>query len=488
MELRPGPAHDLPGKLGRFGAPFHFDVLSGGRATHASWVSGARPHGPPGSTRALSRPGRRASDPGATVCPEAEPDSNPSMVMDRRDFVRTTAAGVAVAATPSALAGAPAVHIPRSRPLCVSDVSSIRWKNGGPESAIERAYRGITEGEDVLDALVAGVNIPELDPDEQGIGYGGLPNADGVVQLDSCLMHGPRRWAGGVAGIEGVRTPSIVAKAVAELTDHHLIVGKGAQEFARSLGFEIEDDLNTPRSRALWLEWRRRVDPSHWLDPEERIQGLSRAGEITDPDLIRRRRGGGGAPFADPEHLERLQAFHDASLAAGLSMVDDGLIDPESFWGTTSLEAVNADGDICGVTTTSGLSWKIPGRAGDSPILGAGQYVDNAVGAAGSTGRGEANLYNCASFLIVEFMRQGMSPKDAGMAGLQRIRENTVEPRLLNERGLPNFDVRFFVLNKAGEYAGVAMYGTGESTFAVCDENGAREEALEGLLEGSPRG
>jgi len=365
-------------------------------------------------------------------------------------------------------------------------VSSIRHRNGGPESAIERAFRGITAGEDVLDAIVAGVNIPELDPAERGIGYGGLPNADGVVQLDSCLMHGPRKWAGGVAGIEGVRTPSLVAKAVAELTDHHLIVGEGAREFARALGFEIEDDLNTDASRALWLEWRRRVDPGHWLDPEERISGQSRVGEDTDPDTIRRR-GPGGVRQRDPEHEVRLRNFHEAGLAAGLSMVDDGLIDPDSFWGTTSLEAVSADGDICGVTTTSGLSWKIPGRAGDSPILGAGQYVANEVGAAGSTGRGEANLYNCASFLVVEFMRQGMSPKDAGMGALARIRANTVEPRLLNERGLPNFDVRFFVLNKAGDYAGVALYGSGESMFAVCDENGAREEPLEGLLEGSPR-
>ena len=225
---------------------------------------------------------------------------------------------------------------------------------------------------------MAGVNSPELDPEERGIGYGGLPNADGVVQLDSCLMHGPRRWAGGVAGLEGVKTPSLVAKAVAELTDHHLIVGEGAREFARSLGFEIHDDLNTEASRALWLEWRRRVDPSHWLDPEERLRGIGRPGEDTDPAV-------------------RLRRFHDASLAAGLSMVDDGLIDADSFWGTTSLEAVSPEGDICGVTTTSGLSWKIPGRAGDSPILGAGQYVDNDVGAAGSTGRGEANLYTCAA-------------------------------------------------------------------------------------------
>ena len=421
--------------------------------------------------------------------------------MDRRSFVRTTAAVVAAAATPGVVAAAdrpsvanasaPAVHLRATRPVCVADVSSIRYRNGGPESAIERAFRGITEGEDVLDAIVAGVNIPELDPEERGIGLGGLPNADGVVQLDSCLMHGPRKWAGGVAGIEGIPTPSLIAKAVAELTDHHLIVGRGATEFARDLGFEVMDDLNTTASRELWLEWKRRIDPGHWLDPQERLDGMSRTGDETDPDVIGRRRPRSGEPMAwrrDPDRAERLPTFHAAALAAGLSMVDDGLIDPDSFWGTTSLEAVTPDGDIAGVTTTSGLSWKIPGRAGDSPILGAGQYVANEVGAAGSTGRGEANLFNCASFLIVENMRNGMSPKDAGMAALTRIKDNTIESRLLNERGLPNFDVRFFVLNKEGEYAGVALYGASESMFAVCDENGAREEPLEGLLEGSPRG
>jgi N4-(beta-N-acetylglucosaminyl)-L-asparaginase len=353
------------------------------------------------------------------------------------------------------------------RPVVISDLSGIRFKNGGPESAIERAFRGITEGEDVLDALIGGVNIPESDPAEMGIGYGGLPNADGVVQLDSCCMHGPRKWAGGVAALEGIRTPSLVAQAVAELTDHHLLVGHGAQAFARALGFEIEDDLNTDESRALWLEWRRRADPGHWLDPEERLQDQGLQGEDTDPEGIRE--------------------FADAALEAGLSMVDDGLIPAHSFWGTVNCDGIGPDGDICGVTTTSGLSWKIPGRTGDSPILGAGLYVDNEVGAAGSTGRGEANLYNLSSFLIVEFMRQGMSPKDAGMAALRRIQSNTVEPRLLNSRGLPNFDVRFFILNKQGEYAGVAMYGSSETHYAVCTENGAEELPFERVLEGSPR-
>ena len=350
--------------------------------------------------------------------------------------------------------------------MVISDVSGFRFRNGGPENALERAYRGIVEGEDVLDALIAGVNIPELDPEETGIGYGGLPNGLGVVQLDSCCMHGPRRQAGGVAALEGIRTPSRVAQAVMMYTDHHLLVGEGAQAFARNMGFEVEDDLNTETSRRLWLEWRRRVDPGHWLDPEERLQG-GKLGEETDPDLIRRREQRG--------------------LEAGLSMVDDGLIPEHSFWGTINCNGISPDGEVCGVTTTSGLAWKIPGRAGDSPILGAGLYVDNDVGACGSTGRGEANLYNLSSFLVVENMRRGMSPLDAGMAALERIRDNTVEARLLNSRGLPAFDVRFFVLNKAGDFAGVAMYGTGESEFAICTENGAETLPLEGLLEGPPR-
>ncbi|MGD2120349.1 MAG: N(4)-(beta-N-acetylglucosaminyl)-L-asparaginase [Gemmatimonadota bacterium] len=370
--------------------------------------------------------------------------------LTRREFVAMSATAGVVLAAPGPRLGAPAVH--RSRrvaPLVVSDISGFRYRNGGPENSVERAFRGIIEGEDVLDALVAGVNIPELDPEESGIGYGGLPNADGVVQLDSCCMHGPKKQAGGVASLEGVRTPSLVAKAVMENTDHHLLVGEGAQTFARQLGFQVEDDLNTPRSRERWLEWKRRIDPQHFLDP-----------------------------------VKRNRIGYDV----GRQMVREGLLDADSFWGTTNCNGINAQGEICGVTTTSGLAWKIPGRVGDSPILGAGLYVDGDVGAAGSTGRGEANLYNLTSFLIVEFMRQGKHPMDAGMEALERIRSNTVEHRLLNERGEPAFDVRFFILNKKGEHAGVAMYGARESQYALCTENGSEARPLEGLLEGAPDG
>ncbi len=372
--------------------------------------------------------------------------------LNRREFVRAGALAGLAGAAPSLLRAestvAPDVLVRRTvRPVVIADYTGWESRNGGPQNAVERAFEGIVRGEDVLDALIAGVNIPENDPAETGVGFGGLPNADGVVQLDSCCMHGPRKRAGGVAGIEGVRTPSLVARAVMDMTDHHLLVGAGAQAFARQLGFTIEEDLNTETSRRLWLEWKRRVDPDRWLDPSKR----------------------GGA-----------------SLDAGLSMVRDGLIPEHSFYGTINCDGIGPNGDICGVTTTSGLAWKVPGRAGDSPILGAGLYVDNDVGAAGSTGRGEANLYNLSSFLIVESLRQGMAPKDAGMVALRRIKANTVEKRLLNDRGEPSFNIRFFVLDKQGRYAGVSMYAAGEAKYAVCTENGSEARDLEPLLQGSP--
>jgi N4-(beta-N-acetylglucosaminyl)-L-asparaginase len=368
--------------------------------------------------------------------------------LNRREFVKTgTAAGFAAAAAPHAAFGqAPSMMTPgSSKPIVVSSSNGNRFKNGGDKTCLEIAYAKIVKGDDVLDALIAGVNVVELDPEETSVGYGGLPNADGIVQLDSCCMHGPKKRAGGVGALEGVRTPSLVAQAVMDQTDHHLIVGKGAQEFARGLGFKIEDDLNTERSRAAWLRWKRDSDPLHYLDPIKR-----------------------------QEAMRRIE----------LQMIAEGIIDPNHFYGTINCDGVNAKGDVCGVTTTSGLAWKIPGRLGDSPILGAGLYVDNEVGAAGSTGRGEANLYNLCSFLIVEEMRRGAHPKDAGMTALRRIKSNTIEKRLLNPRGEPNFNISFYVLNKKGEHAGVAMYGGKDMTYSYCDQNGPKTIPLEPLLQG----
>jgi N4-(beta-N-acetylglucosaminyl)-L-asparaginase len=374
--------------------------------------------------------------------------------MKRRDFmIGTGAAGLVLAAKPSkpaakhlSEAALPTMLVPSAvKPLVISSANGNHYKNGGPVTCVQKAFTMITQGEDVLDSLIAGVNIVELDPLDDSVGYGGLPNAEGVVQLDSSCMHGPRKQAGAVASIEGVRTPSLVAKAVMEMTDHHLIVGKGAQEFARNMGFKIEEDLNTSHSRQLWLEWKRRIDPSHYLDPKKRAE---------------------------------------AGRRAAAEMVAEGLLRPESIYGTINCDGINSNGEICGVTTTSGLSWKIPGRLGDSPILGAGLYVDGSVGAAGSTGRGEANLYGLCSFLIVDEMRRGAHPKDAGMEALKRIKANTVEKRLLNSRGTPNFYVNFYILNARGEYAGVTMYQGSNSKFAICNESGPQTLSCEGLLPG----
>jgi N4-(beta-N-acetylglucosaminyl)-L-asparaginase len=389
-------------------------------------------------------------------------------MITRRDFVKSAslaaATPISALAVTSEVARSAEILIQRTvRPVVISDYSGFEFKNGGSENAVTRAFRLITEGKDVLDALIAGVNIPENDPLETGIGYGALPNADGIVQLDASCMHGPLKRAGAVAAIEGVRTPSLVAKDVTDNTDHHLLVGDGARQFARAMGFKIEADLHTETSRRLWLEWKRRIDPGHY-PPRKGAGGASAGGA----------EGAGGA------------LWEARAMAAGRSMVRDGLIREGSFWGTINCDGIGPNGDICGVTTTSGLAWKIPGRAGDSPILGAGLYVDNEVGAAGSTGRGEANLYNLSSFLIVESMRRGMSPKDAGMEALKRIKANTIEKRLLNAKGNPNFNIRFFVLNKRGEYAGVAMYRAGETNYAVCTENGAQTLELEPLLTGGP--
>ena len=245
-------------------------------------------------------------------------------------------------------------------------------------------------------------------------------------------------------------------------TDHHLLVGAGAQAFARGLGFPIEADLNTPHSRQAWLEWKRRSDPKHYLDPDRRAA-------------------------SDRRMLD--------------SLFEDGYLNSRVVHGTINCDGINAKGEICGVTTTSGLAWKIPGRVGDSPILGAGLYVDGAVGAAGSTGRGEANLYNLSSYLIVENMRRGMHPKDAGLDALRRVRSNTVERRLRRANGEPNFSLTFYILNAKGEHAGVSMYAEDEDyrgwagntdrgfmKYAVCDRNGPRHGAVRGARAGRPPG
>jgi len=333
--------------------------------------------------------------------------------VSRRDFLGA-ATGVAAGAAlglPRPAAAAPAVHIrPPARPVAVASSNGIR--------GVELAGRLVSEGMDTLDAAVEGVKIQELDPDDSSVGYGGLPNEEGVVQLDASCMHGPTRRAGAVGALEGIKTPSVVAKYVLLYTNHIMLVGEGAKRFALSYGF-VEEDLLTPRSREAWLRWRaNRGDRDDWLNVPS-----------------------------------------DAEMA----------IRPT---GTINLNCVNPKGEISSVTTTSGLSWKIPGRVGDSPIIGAGQYCDNAIGAAGSTGRGESNIKVCGAFLTVEHMRRGMSPTDAALETLRRVVAAT-EPRLLDEQGRPTFDLNFYAVNARGEFGAASLYGARDnrrtSQYAVFD-------------------
>jgi N4-(beta-N-acetylglucosaminyl)-L-asparaginase len=361
-----------------------------------------------------------------------------SQKISRRQFVK---AGVGAGVAAAVVRGKPA------RAVVISSRNGNQFKNGGPRTAVDEAYTRIGRGDDVLDAILAGMNIIELDPLDDSVGYGGIPNADGVVQLDACVMHGPKKRAGGVAALEGVRTASLVAKAVMENTDHHLLVGAGAQWFARRMGFTIEDDLNTDHSRKLWLEWKRRIDPGHYLDPDKRVTEGDRARE---------------------------------------AMLAEGLLSRDRVYGTIHMTAINTKGELCGATTTSGLSFKIPGRAGDSPIVGAGTYVDSDVGACGSTGRGEANLYGLSSFFVVEEMRRGAHPKDAIAEALRRIKARTIEKRLLKPDGTPIFTVKFYAMSVRGEYAAMAMYAGDEPKYAVCDEAGPRIVAMDALLPGKP--
>ncbi len=360
----------------------------------------------------------------------------------RRDFLKTSA-GVGVGAavgigSAEALSGAPAVLPGRVAPVAIA--------SGNGLEAVSTAFQAVSGGDDTLDAVVRGVNIVERDPGDRSVGYGGLPNLDGVVQLDSSVMHGPSRGAGAVACLEGIKTPSSVAVDVMRYTDHVLLVGKGAQRFAVSMGHRIED-LLTEGTRRRWIEWRARMsDTDDYLTPEETGMRVP--------------------PFEDEEDY-------------GLGILDshDG-VRPQ---GTINCNVVNQDGDLSGVTTTSGLAWKIPGRVGDSPIVGAGLYVDNDVGACGSTGRGEAVIKTCGSHSVVELMRSGMSPVDACLEALRRVVTFTAEARLRDGEGRPNFNVNYYAVNKNGDYGGAAIWSG--ARFAVCAGGESRREDSAYLFE-----
>ena len=304
-------------------------------------------------------------------------------------------------------------------PVAVASLNGLR--------GVKKTAELILAGTDPLDAAIEGVKIQELDPNDTSVGYGGLPNADGVVQLDASCMHGPTKRAGAVGALEGIKTPSEVAKLVLKYTNNILLVGEGAKRFALSYGFK-EEDLLTEESRNAWLKWRANRSPNDdFLDVPESEQMVTRP------------------------------------------------------TGTINLDVVTPTGEIASVTTTSGLAWKIPGRVGDSAITGAGQYCDNEVGAAGSTGRGESNIKVCGGFLIVEFMRRGMKPTDACLEALKRVLATT-EPRLLGEGGRPRFGLVYYAVNKRGEFGAASLY---PAKYAVFDGRDAQAADAAVVFQGA---
>lgn len=357
----------------------------------------------------------------------------------RREFLKAGAM-VGLGALGSDLVGAPPLVANvlgakrggqgQGRPVVVASANGLR--------ATEQAMQLLQDGADTLDAVVEGVAIVEADPEDRSVGYGGLPNALGVVQLDSSVMHGPTRGAGAVGALEGFKHPAQVARAIMQYTDHVFLVGAGAAAFAEEMGFQRED-LLTDEARRIWLRWRAGLSPNDdYLTPEQSEEGIS-----------------------------------------GFGLLD--VWEGKRHYGTINCCALDAAGNLSGTTTTSGLAFKVPGRVGDSPIIGAGLYVDDDVGAAGSTGRGEAVIKSCGSMLVVEQMRRGANPVDACLEALRRIVHYTVEKRLLDDEGQPNFNVNFYAVNKRGEHGAAALWSG--ARYAVYDSEGNRHEDSAYLFE-----
>jgi N4-(beta-N-acetylglucosaminyl)-L-asparaginase len=334
----------------------------------------------------------------------------------------------------------------QSRPKNIV-ISSGNTPDNGGVNCCTKAHELLKSGRDTLDAVIAGVNIVELNPNDTSVGYGGLPNEDGIVELDASCIHGPTRRGGAVGAIRGCKTPSRIAQLVLAETDHMMLVGEGASHFARMWGFP-EEDLLTDRSRLAWRMWKREMRDRN---------GHTNWESQTD------------APPAPKKIGELKQAYPG---------YDEGLLE----WayevanhpphGTINCIALNEKGEMSAVTTTSGMAWKIAGRLGDSPIIGGGLWLDQDIGGAGSTGRGEENIRVCGAHTVVENMRHGMSPKEAVMDCLKRVARNFDG----DEKRLAAVDLQFYALRKDGEFCGGSLWGPpangrGGPRFAVCSDS-----------------
>ncbi len=349
-----------------------------------------------------------------------------------------------------------------SRPIIISSGNGFDYINEG--------FEILRQGGDTLDAAMRVVRGPEDDPNDDSVGLGGLPNEEGVVELDACCMHGPTRRAGSVGGVRNIKNVSLVAKAVMERTGHIMLVGEGAERFAVAQGYPREN-LLTEHSRKVWLLWKE--THSDWWGP-----GLA------SPEWKKRAL----PPQRSGNFDERVQRLYEVAEGLGIepelrrAAVHKVLFPPT---GTIHCSALNEKGEISGCTTTSGLAWKLPGRCGDSPVIGAGCYADQDVGSAGATGSGEENIKVAGAHTIVENMRHGMTPLEAGMDALQRIVRNYNH----DMDRLRFMDMTYYVLRKDGAYAGVSLwtgYEPGKPhRIAVHDGMTKRNEKTVNLFDGA---
>jgi N4-(beta-N-acetylglucosaminyl)-L-asparaginase len=331
-------------------------------------------------------------------------------MINRRKFIQTLSLfGISGTVAQSRLMGNPVQSQSNNHPIILCS----RGEKWG-KKVLKSGWEILRKNGALLDAIEQSANVTELDPEDTSVGYGGLPNADGVVQLDASIMNGPDHNCGSVACLEGIKTPCSVARLVMERTDHIHLVGKGAQNFARMHGFKVEE-LLTERSRKIWLRWKENLsDKDDYFPPK------------------------------------------------------DGDSNMERSTGTINVLGINNNGDIAGITTTSGLAWKIPGRVGDSPIIGAGLYLDNEVGAVGATGRGEEMIRSCGSFLGVEYMRNGMTAQEACEAVCKRIIDINGGPSKVD------FSDKIVALSKNGDVGCAAIQGKkgDEPTVATWSKKG----------------
>jgi N4-(beta-N-acetylglucosaminyl)-L-asparaginase len=399
------------------------------------------------------------------------------VTFSRRDFVKNSVLGAVVAGVGTRAGAtespensnnaAPQNHDSSAakRPIIICAHNGYNY--------IDSAFTFLKNGGDTLDAALMVVKGPEDDPNDTSVGLGGLPNEEGVVELDACCMHGPTRRAGSVGGVRNIKNVSQVSKAVMQHTGHVMLVGEGAERFAVAVGFPREN-LLTDHSRKIWLLWKEYHSTNDWWGPS-----------IADPHWQPPKIEDDGKPQSELRD-ERIR--HLEERAADLGIAPElrreavyKVLHPPT--GTIHCSALNEKGEISGCTTTSGLAYKLPGRVGDSPIIGAGCYTDQDVGSAGATGSGEENIKVAGAHTIVENMRHGMSPQEAGMDALKRIARNYNN----DMTRLRFMDMVYYVLRKDGAYAGVSLwegYTMDRPHAIVVHDGNRRSEKTVALFKG----